>query len=115
MPVRSAAAKMEDAWELSEGARKATRRRAGENLFVLAYSRREKLSDKEAAQIAVKFESKAYTVARIESQTTTGNRPHAECVKAYVRCCVKAVPALGFLSQFCVSVCSTPEDNMFSV
>jgi hypothetical protein len=72
-------------WELDHAHRHETVRRTAENLFALAYSRNRAVSDKEAAEAAKVIEEKAYTVARIESQTTTGQRPPNESLKAYIR------------------------------
>jgi len=72
-------------WELDQAQRQETIRRSAENIFALAYSRNRAVSDKEAAEAAKVIEEKAYTVARIESQTTTGQRPADESLKAYIR------------------------------
>jgi len=72
-------------WELDQEKRQETIKRTAENIFALAYSRKRNVSDKEAAEAAKMVEEKAYTVARIESQTTTGQRPADESLKAYVR------------------------------
>lgn len=60
-------------------------RRTAENMFVLAFSRQEPITDKHAAVVAKDLEAKAYNTAKVESQTTTGSRPATENVKAYAR------------------------------
>lgn len=75
----------EASWNLSPSERSETVRRTAENLFALAYSRQKAVTDKEAREVAEITEAKAYTVARIESETTTGQRPANESLKAYTR------------------------------
>ena len=74
------------AWQLSPDQRKETVRRTAENLFALAYCHKKPISDKYAREVAEDIEEKACTVARIESQTTTGYRPADESERAYTRC-----------------------------
>ena len=92
------------AWSLTDAQRHETVKRISENLFALAYSRDKPVSDKEAAEAAKGIEEKAYTVARIESQVTTGQRPHHESLKAYIRCAVARLLAYSVLSldQGCI-------------
>ena len=72
-------------WALDQEQRHETIRRTAENIFALAYSQQKAVTDREAAEAAKSVEEKAYTVARIESQTTTGQRPVDESLKAYTR------------------------------
>ena len=72
-------------WALDQEQRQETIRRTAENIFALAYSQHKAVTDREAAEAARIVEEKAYTVARIESQTTTGQRPADESLKAYTR------------------------------
>lgn len=76
---------MEADWSLTQTERDATRRRTAENLFVLAFSRKQAVTDKDAYKLAKEMEINAYTVARVQSSTTTGKRPDSENVKAYAR------------------------------
>lgn len=79
------------AWQLGRDERNETVRRVAENLFSLAYSRKKPLNDKDAHSIAQKIEEKAYNTARIESKTTTGQRPADESLRAYTRQAVVAM------------------------
>lgn len=72
-------------WQLSRDERDETVKRTAENIFALAYSRKKAVNDREARQAAQRIEEKAYTVARIESETTTGQRPPEESLRAYTR------------------------------
>lgn len=72
-------------WTLTSEQRLETRKRTAENLFALAYNRGRQLTDKQAAEAALEIEDKAFTVAKVESETTTGQRPADESLKAYIR------------------------------
>lgn len=72
-------------WHLTAEQRSETVRRTADNLFALAYSRKKPVSDKQAYEAAQQIEEKAFNVARIESQTTSGQRPADESVRAYTR------------------------------
>lgn len=86
-------------WQLTADQRAETVRRTAENLFALAYSRKKPVSDKQAREAAEQIEEKAYTVAKIESQTTTGHRPAHESERAYTRHVQKSLEPLNSLEQ----------------
>lgn len=73
------------AWQLGREERDETVRRVAENLFSLGYSRKKPVSDKYATEVAQQIEETAYNTARIQSETTTGQRPADESLKAYAR------------------------------
>ena len=72
-------------WSLTDEQRQETIKRTSENIFALAYNRGRQLTDKQAAAAAAQIEEKAFTVAKVESETTTGQRPAEESLKAYIR------------------------------
>lgn len=56
------------------------------NLISMVFAEGGSMEEPEAAKTAASIEKKAYTVAQVESTTTTGTRPTDEVVKAYTRC-----------------------------
>ncbi|KAL3151845.1 hypothetical protein ABBQ38_012810 [Trebouxia sp. C0009 RCD-2024] len=72
-------------WSLSADQRKSTVSRVAANIATIAFSQGEQISDADAERAAENAERKAYTVARVEAQTTTGVRPHSETYEAYTR------------------------------
>lgn len=60
--------------------------RVAANIATIAFSQGQQISDADAERAAENAEQKAYTVARVEAQTTTGVRPHSETYEAYTRC-----------------------------
>lgn len=59
--------------------------RVAANIATIAFSQGQQISDADAERAAENAEQKAYTVARVEAQTTTGVRPHSETYEAYTR------------------------------
>ena len=75
----------EKVWELSDDQRKSTVARVAANMASIAFSKGQPMSDADAQRAAENAERKAYTVARVEANTTTGVRPHSETYEAYTR------------------------------
>lgn len=73
-------------WKLSDDQRKNTVTRVAANIASLCFSRGHQISDSDAHRAAEQAEKKAYTVATVEANTTTGIRPHTETYEAYTRC-----------------------------
>jgi hypothetical protein len=73
-------------WELSADQRAVTVERITASITNLAFARGVSLPLDYARQAASKAEKKAYTVAQVESRTTTGVRPESESLAAYTRC-----------------------------
>ncbi len=76
---------VEQAWALSDGQRAETVTRITQSIANLAFSQGWSIDDAEAQETATQVEKKAYTVAQVESRTTTGIRPHSDSLKAYTR------------------------------
>lgn len=74
------------AWKLSDDQRKNTVTRVAANIASLSFAKGTHISDADAHRAAENAEKKAYTVATVEANTTTGFRPHAETYEAYTRC-----------------------------
>jgi hypothetical protein len=72
-------------WELTADQRAVTVERITASITNLAFARGVSLPLDYARQAASKAEKKAYTVAQVESRTTTGVRPEAESLAAYTR------------------------------
>jgi large subunit ribosomal protein L31/Ran GTPase-activating protein 1 len=72
-------------WSLSEEQRADTVSRIRANISSMAFFAGAPLPPDAVAAAATAAERKAYTVARVEARTTTGERPHHETLKAYVR------------------------------
>ncbi len=72
-------------WSLSDGQRQETVDRITTSIINLSFSQGHSLSETVAVGAAATAEKKAYTVARFESRTTSGYRPHIETLKAYTR------------------------------
>lgn len=72
-------------WCLSADQRKSTVSRVAANIATIAFSQGQQISGADADRAAENAERKAYTVARVEAQTTTGVRPHSETYEAYTR------------------------------
>ena len=75
----------EQQWSLSDAQRQETVGRITTSIINLSFSQGHSLPEKVAADAATTVEKKAYTVAKFESKTTTGYRPHNETLKAYAR------------------------------
>lgn len=75
----------ERVWELSDDQRKSTVARVAANMASIAFSKGQPMPDADAQRAAENAERKAYTVARVEANTTTGVRPHSETYEAYTR------------------------------
>ena len=73
-------------WALSDEQRAETITRITQSIANLAFSQGTRIDDIEAHRTATIVEKKAYTVAQVESRTTTGIRPHSDSLKAYTRC-----------------------------
>ena len=76
----------EQEWSLSDEQRAETVARITQSIANLAFSQGTSIEDAEAQHSATIAEKKAYTVAQVESRTTTGIRPHSDSLKAYTRC-----------------------------
>jgi len=76
---------VEQEWALSDEQRAETVTRITQSIANLAFSQGRSIDDTEAQQTATLIEKKAYTVAQVESRTTTGVRPHPDSLKAYTR------------------------------
>ena len=76
---------VEQEWALSDEQRAETVTRITQSIANLAFSQGRNIDDAEAQETANKVEKKAYTVAHVESRTTTGIRPHSDSLKAYTR------------------------------
>ena len=76
---------VEQEWALSDEQRAETVTRITQSIANLAFSQGRSIDDAEAQQAATQVERKAYTVAQVESRTTTGIRPHSDSLKAYTR------------------------------
>ena len=72
-------------WELSIDQRKNTVTRVAANIASLSFSRGRQISDADAHRAAENAEGRAYTVAQVQAQTTTGYRPQSEAYEAYTR------------------------------
>lgn len=72
-------------WSLPDTERSQAVNRLAVNIATLAFAAGFSISDGEATELAERAEKKAYTVALVESRTTTGTRPHAETFRAYTR------------------------------
>lgn len=72
-------------WSLPDAERSEAVNRLALNIASLAFSAGVSINDGEATKLAEKAEQKAYTVAGVESRTTTGLRPHDETFRAYTR------------------------------
>lgn len=67
---------MEDPWNLSQEERDAVVSRAAHGILSLCFfSQGESVSDEVALAAAQSAEKKAFSRAKVESQTTTGHRP----------------------------------------
>ena len=75
----------EQEWSLSDEQRAETVARITQSIANLAFSQGTSIDDAEAQHLAKIAEKKAYTVAQVESRTTTGSRPLSDSLKAYTR------------------------------
>ncbi|KAK9827462.1 hypothetical protein WJX74_003728 [Apatococcus lobatus] len=75
----------EQEWSLSDAQRVETVKRIATSITNLSFSQGHSVAETVAADAAATVEKKAYTVAKFESKTTTGYRPHNETLKAYAR------------------------------
>ena len=75
----------EQGWALSDEQRAETVSRITQSIANLAFSQGTSIDDIEAGRLASVMEKKAYTVAQVESRTTTGIRPHSDSLKAYMK------------------------------
>ena len=75
----------EQEWSLSDEQRAETVARITQSIANLAFSQGNSIEDAEAQHTATIVEKKAYTVAQVESRTTTSIRPHSDSLKAYTR------------------------------
>ncbi len=87
---------VEQAWALSDEQRAETITRITQSIANLAFSQGRSIDDAEAQETATQVEKRAYTVAQVESRTTTGIRPHSDSLKAYTR----HVPACSIDFQY---------------
>ena len=76
---------MADDWSLTDAARADTVARLAANMTALAFGRGGALEETDSRAAAAAAEKKAYTTARVEARTTTGNRPATETAAAYTR------------------------------
>ena len=81
-------------WSLSTSVREETVKRVTSNLIAMMFAEGGSPDEAQVAKTAASIERKAYTVAQVESTTTTGTRPPEEVLKAYTRCC-KQWPRIG--------------------
>lgn len=72
-------------WTLDDAVRQSTVARLAASLVALAFERGAPLDTAAAAAAAAAAERKAFTTACVEARTTTGERPHAETLRAYAR------------------------------
>lgn len=72
-------------WSLSGAQRADTVQRVKWNIASVAFFRGVEIPEAEAEAMAAAAERKAYTVAQVESRTTTGHRPAVDSLKAYAR------------------------------
>lgn len=72
-------------WELTRTQRDDMVHRLTANIASLAFAQGFSMALEDAQSAAESAEKKAYTVASVESRTTSGQRPHSESLKAYTR------------------------------
>lgn len=72
-------------WELRRDQRDEVVHRLTANIASLAFAQGVSMRLGDAESAAETAEKKAYTVASVESRTTSGQRPHAESLRAYTR------------------------------
>lgn len=72
-------------WELRRDQRDEVVHRLTANIASLAFAQGVSMRLEDAKSAAETSEKKAYTVASVESRTTSGQRPHAESLRAYTR------------------------------
>ena len=82
-------------WSLDAACREETISRLTANIASLAFAKGVSIALEDARSAAVTAEKRAYTVAGVESRTTTGYRPRSESLRAYTRCshagCISAL------------------------
>ena len=76
---------MDNQWELLPEQRAEMVHRLTANIASLAFAQGVSMRLEDAEYAAGTAEKKAYTVASVESRTTSGQRPHAESLRAYTR------------------------------
>ena len=72
-------------WALDAASREETISRLTANIASLAFAKGVSVALEDARSAAVAAEKRAYTVAGVESRTTTGHRPQSESLRAYTR------------------------------
>lgn len=93
-------------WELTAEQRAVTVERITASISNLAFAQGVALSLGDARKAAATAEKKAHTVAQVESRTTTGARPEAESLAAYIRCDAAAAAATFSPHVFCSQLAS---------
>lgn len=72
-------------WTLTRAQRDEVVLRLTANIASLAFAQGVSMRLEDAQSAAETAETKAYTVASVESRTTSGQRPHSESLQAYTR------------------------------
>ena len=79
-------------WELARAQRDEVISRLAANIASLAFAQGVSMPLEDAQRAAEAAEKKSYTVACVESRTTSGQRPAAESLRAYTRRAAAAQP-----------------------
>lgn len=96
----------DEQWSVTDAQRQETVGRITTSIINLSFSQGHSLSETVAAEAAASAEKKAYTVAKFESRTTTGYRPHNETLKAYARYTISNLTGLPRLLRLLVGSCA---------